>query len=542
MLSAIFAILFGVSLLPGRKPLCLRFAERISGGIMPEGAVQYCRRLTWIWFAILLALTAFNVSVALAIGRSGNGSWAQYLSFALPLAVVPLVFLVEGRIRRRRFSVAFHTSGSTGGPKTIVKTFENLAREVAFHRDTYAALFPSQVSGKPTFLCTIEPLHMYGTLWRVMLPEALGCEVDPEVIMTPESLVSKMKTAERVFLVTTPSFLDRFTSYASGYDVPQNCVEITTSGSLLAPDVAARTERVFGMAPREIFGSTETGGIASRRQSAEARAKGDVRWEVFSPVRISPASSGIDGISRLEVRSPFSLTPKYTMGDGVEIAPDGRSFRLLGRMDRLVKINEERVNLAEMEAKVKALGFDDCAITTLEGTHGTHLGCLIATSRPNPPSALEMRKLTLPIFPKGTIPKKFRFTRELPRNAQGKVLACEVRGTLESALVEPSVSDEQRTESEYSAKLVFQADAPYFDGHFEGTPILPGVAQVGLAIRYSRLIGSSGELKCAKKVKFTHIIQPGDEVDFTVVRKEPCEFSYTYKLKDAVCSSGVLQF
>ena len=155
MLSAIFAILFGVSLLPGRRPLCLRFAERISGGIMPEGAEQYCRRLTCIWFAILLALTVFNVSVALAIGRSGSGSWAQYLSFALPLAVVPLVFLVEGRIRRRRFSVAFHTSGSTGGPKTIVKTFENLAREVAFHRDTYAALFSSKASGKPTFLCTI---------------------------------------------------------------------------------------------------------------------------------------------------------------------------------------------------------------------------------------------------------------------------------------------------------------------------------------------------------------------------------------------------
>ena len=35
MFSIIFAVLFGLSLLPGRKPLCLRVAERLSGGIMP---------------------------------------------------------------------------------------------------------------------------------------------------------------------------------------------------------------------------------------------------------------------------------------------------------------------------------------------------------------------------------------------------------------------------------------------------------------------------------------------------------------------------
>ena len=58
MFSAIFAVLFGLSLLPGRKPLCLRFAERISGGIMPDGAEVYCRRLTWIWFVILLGCAA----------------------------------------------------------------------------------------------------------------------------------------------------------------------------------------------------------------------------------------------------------------------------------------------------------------------------------------------------------------------------------------------------------------------------------------------------------------------------------------------------
>ena len=71
MISAVFAILFGVSLLPGRKPLCLRFAERISDGIMPDGAEAYCRRLTWVWFAVLLANAAASVAVVALLGGRG---------------------------------------------------------------------------------------------------------------------------------------------------------------------------------------------------------------------------------------------------------------------------------------------------------------------------------------------------------------------------------------------------------------------------------------------------------------------------------------
>ena len=172
MLSAVFAMMFAGSLLPGRTPLCLSFAERISGGIMPDGAETYCRRLTWVWFAILTFNAVLSCCLVMSFGRRG----AFWSSLATP-AVVAATFLVEGRIRRRRFSVVFHTSGSTSQPKTIVKTFESLAKEVAFHR---AWLHPSPDT---VFLSTIEPDHMYGTLWRVMLPAAAGCRVDPEIIL-----------------------------------------------------------------------------------------------------------------------------------------------------------------------------------------------------------------------------------------------------------------------------------------------------------------------------------------------------------------------
>ena len=206
MISAVFAILFGLSLLPGRKPLCLRFAERISDGIMPDGAEAYCRKLTWVWFAVLLANAAASAAVVALLGTLHGGIAAC----ALSAVVVGGTFVVEGFIRARRFSVTFHTSGSTAKPKTIVKTFASLAKEVAFHRVRLA----DALVQKPLFLSTVEPHHMYGILWRVLLPKAADCEVDPEVILTPESLMEKMRGAKSVFLVTTPSFLERFTAYA----------------------------------------------------------------------------------------------------------------------------------------------------------------------------------------------------------------------------------------------------------------------------------------------------------------------------------------
>ncbi len=527
MLAAVFAVLFGLSLLPGRKPLCLRFAERISDGILPDGATCYCRRLTWIWFGVLSAL-AVTGGGFLAAGSPALGTLPS-------LVVVPLAFLIEGRVRRRRFRVVFKTSGSTGNSKTIVKTFESLAREVAYHRATLRRHVGADC--KPVFLATIDPGHMYGTLWRVLLPKAMGCACDPAVILSPEELLAKMREREKVFLVTTPSFLDRFTAYAAQYDVPCNCVEIVTSGALLTKDVSDRTERVFGIAPRQIFGSTETGGVAWRR--------GDGPWRVFDAVEVRASAAAGSSVRRLAVRSPYSFKRGwYVMGDGVELADDARSFRLLGRTDRLVKINEERVNLAEMEDKVRALGFADCALAVLDGERGPFLGAaLVPAAGEDACSTLELRKLLLPVFPKGTVPRKFRVVRALPRNAQGKVLTAEIVRLLESALVEPRMLNVVETADSFSADFIFDSVAPYFRGHFPSVPVLPGVVQVGLAVRLAETMGGRPRtLKSVKKMKFMHVVEPGVRIAFRLTRKSEDEFVYEYRKGEAACSSGVLQF
>lgn len=540
MISAVFAILFGVSLLPGRKPLCLRFAERISDGIMPDGAEVYCRRLTWVWFVLLAA----NAAAAMAV-TAAFGPWIGS-AVAVPLSVLVVggTFAVEGCIRARRFSVSFHTSGSTATPKTIVKTFASLAKEVAYHRAHLADV----LARKPVFLSTIEPHHMYGRLWREMLPRASGCAVDPEVILTPESLLEKMRAAECVFLVTTPSFLARFAAYADQYDVPQNVVELTTSGALLTAEVAAAARRVFGRAPLEIFGSTETGGVAWRRQE-----KGDELWTVFDPVKAWADASG-----RLTVSSPFSCARRFTLGDGVVFASEGRDkrdpprFKLLGRMDRMVKIAEQRVSLPEMEATMRLLpDVAEAALGVVEGAHGPVLGAVVVPRKDwtdlktlgKRACARALRAQCQPFFPKGAVPRKFRFVRELPRNTQGKVQASAIQETLASQMAEPFTENEERTSTTYAADLTFDRDAAYFQGHFPDIAVLPGVIQLGTAHHLAEaFVGRARPLRMVKKMKFSHVLRPGETVHFTLTKKTDDEFAFDYRKGDLPCASGVLCF
>ena len=538
MISILFAALFGWSLLPGRRPLCLRFAERISDGILPDGAIPYCRRLTWVWLFILLANAALSMSLLAVLP---NGAWRVLVPLLLSAIVVAGTFAIEKPIRDRSFSVTFHTSGSTSNPKSIVKTFESLAKEVAFHRTRLADI----LAQKPTFLSTVEPQHMYGTLWREMLPRAAECPVDPEVILTPESLIAKMRATRNVFLVTTPSFLERFAAYADLYDVPQNCIAITTSGALLTPAVSSSAARIFGVVPLEIFGSTETGGVASRQQNTP-----NCDWTVFDPVKVATLPDG-----RLEVSSPFSFQKRFAMGDAVTLSADGRSFKLHGRRDRLVKIAEQRVLLPELEEAVRALPeIADAALCPLEGPHGTYLGLVAVPDREgrsllrphgDAPSttkpALGLRQRLLPIFPKGTVPKKYRFVHELPRNAQGKVLASAIKEILLSNLVEPRVENIARTESSWAADFTFDADAPYFKGHFPNFAVLPGVVQLGLAHHFAEaFLHKSFTIGSIKKMKFSRPIVPGEQIHFSLEKKSDTEIGYTYAKGEAICSSGCL--
>ena len=73
--------------------------------------------------------------------------------------------------------------------------------------------------------------------------------------------------------------------------------------------------------------------------------------------------------------------------------------------------------------------------------------------------------------------------------------------------------------------------------------VLPGVIQLGTAHRLAEaFIGHARTLRQVKKMKFSHVLQPGEAVRFTLTKMSDDEFTYDFRKGDVPCASGVLCF
>ena len=89
----------------------------------------------------------------------------------------------------------------------------------------------------------------------------------------------------------------------------------------------------------------------------------------------------------------------------------------------------------------------------------------------------------------------------------------------------------------------FSGDEPFFGGHFPGMPILPGVVQVQLARELAEeAFGCGPVLKAVRKMKFAHMIRPGDRVELVIEDAGGGGVAYVFMKGGMQCSSGVLSY
>ena len=87
--------------------------------------------------------------------------------------------------------------------------------------------------------------------------------------------------------------------------------------------------------------------------------------------------------------------------------------------------------------------------------------------------------------------------------------------------------------------LRFDGGERFFQGHFPGFPILPGVMQLDIAIRNSPV---QTPVKAIKKMKFMNIIVPGEDVELDLEQTGEKEVGYVFRKGETVCSSGTLAY
>ena len=108
----------------------------------------------------------------------------------------------------------------------------------------------------------------------------------------------------------------------------------------------------------------------------------------------------------------------------------------------------------------------------------------------------------------------------------------------------PEIDTLEREQDHLNLRFVVRETNPYFEGHFAGCPVVPGVVQVGWVIEFARLhIPFSAPFRALAAVKFMRVIQPNDAVMLRLaVSANLRELSFEYHLASEPCSSGRILF
>lgn len=431
--------------------------------------------------------------------------------------------------------VVFTSSGTTGAAKRIVRSMQSLEDDAA----ELVRTFPEIWADRPLVVASVPEDHLYGTLWRVFAPKAAGCEVVRETVLSEEQLAAVHDRLGRFLFVTTPSFLEGLLAHPDVDELSGAFVGIVTSGGLLRKETALAAEKRLGCCPLEIFGSTETGTVAYRRQ-----AEGEL-WTLVQSVNAATDEGG-----RLSVDSTFAVARPFVLSDAVSFV-DARRFRLLGRTDRQVKILEQFVSLPEIEVVLESHPFVARARVEPFGDCVSRLGALIVLSESGLAAlsagthdgvASTLRKDLLSNLGSIRFPRRIRFVRALPSDARGKTTSAAVRTALTRWCREPAVSEWTCTEAELTAKLIFPPDCECFKGHFPALAVLPGVAQIDFLRHFARQAFVDYPDVCAyRRLKFQKLILPGCPVWLSVRRKGPGSFAFSIKGERGVCASGLVE-
>lgn len=334
-------------------------------------------------------------------------------ALAVPQLRLPLLVADDEReadgaaLPPERLDLTLFSSGSTGEPKAIPKAWPQLEAELRVQMALWGErLVDTRV------LASVSHQHIYGLLFRILLPLALGRPFDRRSIDYPEQLA--LQTAPWA-LIASPAFLSRLDPAIPA----AGCRLIVSSGGPLQPGDAHQAKLLLGQLPVEIFGSSETGGIGWRQ-----RHQVQTPWTTLPgvEVRVGPDQC-------LLLRSPFLPTAEW-LDCADRILMTGAGFELLGRQDRVIKLEEKRISLDEVEARLQALvEVESAAVLPLQQGQRQILGAVLVLSEAGAARwaelgpgrfLLALRQQLRPWLEPVALPRSVRRVEQMPVNAQGK--------------------------------------------------------------------------------------------------------------------------
>jgi len=418
------------------------------------------------------------------------------------------------------------TSGSSGKSKMIEKSLAQMIKESEYLADEL------NFSSQNTFFSSVSHRHMFGLTFKVFLPLVLGARVIADELNYPEAILG-LSLANHVF-IASPVLL-RTLAQSPAAIALKGLSGIVSAGSPLKKELRSELGRICDARIIEIYGSTETG-IVAKDDGCGLR--------LFDAV-----DAGLDDRGALSVSSPWCEF--FQTNDAASIDED--RLALQGRIDRIVKLNDKRVSLESIEAKLLESGLlADCycaphpkfkRIAALLQLNGEGLKKFRKIGKKGVVAELkELLKLEF----KNSV-RYFKIVEKMLRNQQGKFEKSEFENALfaspkpvwsggrvneagkicygsgqnlESALnCDTNAScvkfDEggERLDGaqKYEFGAIMHAGLEIFESHFPNLPLLPGFMQLDYVFELASMVGVDiSGASTVENLKFMKFVRPGD--------------------------------
>lgn len=402
-------------------------------------------------------------------------------------------------------ALVVYTSGSSGPPVAIRKRLSQLFEEVA----ALSQCFGDRLDGA-SICATVSHQHIYGLLFAVLLPLSAGCVFSARRLLFAEDIAAELADGVYHVLVASPAHLKRLPDELPWTGAREHLRAVFSSGGPLPEAALPTCLRLLGQTPVEVYGSSETGGVAWRQR----QPGGSLVWQTLPGVAIRVVAEA------LQVRSA------HTDSDGWQSTPDrvrfvGDGFELLGRSDRIVKVEEKRVSLNAVEQALIRTGLVVDARVLVQVGQRTQLivvgvpsseGWLLFESGGKPVLNARLRGALERVVEPSVLPRRWRYVSELPVNAQNKTTEVALIALFDSK--RPHARLLTRSVDTVLLKVEIAADSPYFYGHFTDAPILPGVAQLDWVVLFGREFFSlPPRFLRMEAVKFQQVIRPCMQIE-----------------------------